>query len=79
MESNTELNESRLANAWAELHNHAVNGNPLHADAYRLAFAHPVTGKVVEFHAPLPADLREAMGLWGLRYNDLEWLASHAP
>jgi hypothetical protein len=41
MESNTELNESRLANAWAELHNHAVNGNPLHADAYRLAFADP--------------------------------------
>ncbi|WP_435302493.1 hypothetical protein, partial [Escherichia coli] len=29
------------ANAWAELHNHAVNGNPLHADAYRLAFADP--------------------------------------
>ncbi|WCM91553.1 TIGR00730 family Rossman fold protein [Acidovorax sp. NCPPB 2350] len=41
MESNTELNDSRLANAWAELQNHAVNGNPLHADAYRLAFADP--------------------------------------
>ncbi|SFD61981.1 TIGR00730 family Rossman fold protein [Paracidovorax konjaci] len=41
MESNTDLNDSRLANAWAELHNHAVNGNPLHADAYRLAFADP--------------------------------------
>ncbi len=40
MESN-ELNDSRLANAWAELQNHAVNGNPLHADAYRLAFADP--------------------------------------
>jgi 23S rRNA pseudouridine1911/1915/1917 synthase len=47
--------------------------------AYRLAFAHPVTGKPLEFHAPLPADLREALGLWGLRYNDLEWLTSHAP
>lgn len=41
MESNTQLNESRLANAWAELQNHAVQGNPLHADAYRLAFADP--------------------------------------
>ncbi|MDA8520568.1 TIGR00730 family Rossman fold protein [Acidovorax sp. NCPPB 4044] len=41
MESNTDLNDSRLANAWAELHNHAVSGNPLHADAYRLAFADP--------------------------------------
>jgi len=40
MESN-DLNDSRLANAWAELQNHAVNGNPLHADAYRLAFADP--------------------------------------
>jgi len=46
--------------------------------AYRLGFAHPVTGKALEFHAPLPPDLRQAMGLWGLRYNDLEWLKSHA-
>ncbi|MDF1483834.1 TIGR00730 family Rossman fold protein [Ramlibacter sp. H39-3-26] len=41
MESNTELNESRLADAWAELQAHANNGNPLTADAYRLAFADP--------------------------------------
>jgi 23S rRNA pseudouridine1911/1915/1917 synthase len=47
--------------------------------AYRLAFEHPVTAKPVEFHAPLPDDLRRALGLWGLRYNDLEWLTSHAP
>ncbi|RYF07637.1 MAG: TIGR00730 family Rossman fold protein [Comamonadaceae bacterium] len=40
MESN-DLNDSRLANAWAEIQNHAVSGNPLHADAYRLAFADP--------------------------------------
>ncbi|RYF01516.1 MAG: TIGR00730 family Rossman fold protein [Comamonadaceae bacterium] len=40
MESN-DLNDSRLANAWAEIQNHAVAGNPLHADAYRLAFADP--------------------------------------
>ena len=47
--------------------------------AYRLAFEHPVTGRPLEFHAPLPADLRQALGLWGLRYNGLEWLTSHAP
>ncbi len=47
--------------------------------AYRLAFAHPATGAALEFRAPLPADLRQALGLWGLRYNDPEWLTSHAP
>ncbi|SFE32233.1 TIGR00730 family Rossman fold protein [Paracidovorax wautersii] len=41
MEATNDLNDSRLANAWAELQNHAINGNPLHADAYRLAFADP--------------------------------------
>ncbi|GDY35590.1 TIGR00730 family Rossman fold protein [Acidovorax sp. NB1] len=41
MEANTQLNERRLADAWAELHNHATNGNPLQADAYRMAFADP--------------------------------------
>ena len=47
--------------------------------AYRLAFEHPVGGRALEFHAPLPADLRQALALWGLRYNDSEWLTSHAP
>jgi 23S rRNA pseudouridine1911/1915/1917 synthase len=47
--------------------------------AYRLAFDHPVSGRALEFHAPLPADLRQALGLWSLRYNDPEWLTSHAP
>ncbi len=47
--------------------------------AYRLAFEHPATGRALEFHAPLPADLRQALAAWGLRYNDLEWLTSHAP
>ena len=47
--------------------------------AYRLAFAHPVSGQALEFHAPLPPDLLEALAAWGLRYNDLEWLTSHAP
>ena len=35
------ITERRLADAWAELQNHADNGNALHADAYRLAFADP--------------------------------------
>jgi uncharacterized protein (TIGR00730 family) len=41
MEANTQLNERRLADAWAELHNHATNGNLLQADSNRLAFADP--------------------------------------
>jgi uncharacterized protein (TIGR00730 family) len=35
------LTERRLADAWAELQNYADQGNPLEADAYRLAFADP--------------------------------------
>ena len=41
MQANTQLNERRLADAWAELHNHAHNGNMLQADSNRLAFADP--------------------------------------
>ncbi|HSV52834.1 MAG TPA: TIGR00730 family Rossman fold protein [Burkholderiaceae bacterium] len=41
MESASPLNDKRLADAWAELQAHANNGNPLDADAYRLAFADP--------------------------------------
>lgn len=41
MEKNQRLTESRLADAWAELQNHSDLGNPLEADAYRLAFADP--------------------------------------
>ena len=37
--------------------------------ATRLAFAHPMTGQEMEFHAPLPADLAQALAAWGLRYN----------
>ncbi|QHE85640.1 TIGR00730 family Rossman fold protein [Hydrogenophaga sp. BPS33] len=36
-----DLNERRLADAWAELQSHANEGFPLEADAYRLAFADP--------------------------------------
>jgi len=35
------LSERRLADAWAELQNYSEQGNPLEADAYRLAFADP--------------------------------------
>jgi uncharacterized protein (TIGR00730 family) len=41
MEANQDLNERRLADAWAELQAHANDGHPLQADAYRLAFADP--------------------------------------
>lgn len=38
--------------------------------AQRLAFAHPVTQKALEFLSPLPADFRRALQAWGLRYNE---------
>ena len=41
MEANRYLSTSRLAEAWADLQNHANSGEPLDADAYRLAFADP--------------------------------------
>lgn len=41
MEATQDINERRLADAWAELQSHANDGHPLHADAYRLAFADP--------------------------------------
>lgn len=37
--------------------------------AFRLAFVHPVTGKSLEFHAPLPADMQAACEFWRLSYN----------
>lgn len=37
--------------------------------AYRLSFAHPVSGQALEFHAPLPDDMRQALAEWGLGYN----------
>lgn len=41
MDNTQDLNENRLADAWAELQSMADQGNPLQADAYRLAFADP--------------------------------------
>ncbi len=37
--------------------------------AFRLAFVHPVTGKAMEFRAPPPSDLVDALQAWGLDYN----------
>ena len=37
--------------------------------AARLAFVHPMTGEAMEFRAPLPFDLLQALSGWGLRYN----------
>ena len=41
MDANRYLNADRLADAWADLQHHANSGEPLDADAYRLAFADP--------------------------------------
>jgi uncharacterized protein (TIGR00730 family) len=41
MENTQNLNESRIANAWADLQNHSDQGGALDPDAYRLAFADP--------------------------------------
>jgi 23S rRNA pseudouridine1911/1915/1917 synthase len=49
-------------------------GHPLVGDELyggRLAFAHPASGKALEFRAPLPADMAAALDGWGLRYNAL--------
>ena len=39
--------------------------------AFRLAFAHPMTGQALEFTSPLPQDMRLALESWGLDYNPL--------
>jgi 23S rRNA pseudouridine1911/1915/1917 synthase len=39
--------------------------------AFRLAFAHPVTGALLEFNAPLPDDLQSALQGWGLSYTTM--------
>lgn len=37
--------------------------------AFRLAFTHPVTGMLMQWHAPLPSDMQAALDFWGLGYN----------
>jgi 23S rRNA pseudouridine1911/1915/1917 synthase len=39
--------------------------------AFHLAFAHPVTGALLEFNAPLPADLQSGLQGWGLSYTTM--------
>ena len=41
MEANTQLHQHHLADAWQDLHLQLHNGNALHADSNRLAFADP--------------------------------------
>ena len=41
MENTQNLNEARIANAWADLQAHSDRGKALETDAYRLAFADP--------------------------------------
>ena len=41
MQNTQDLKDTHLADAWAELQNHANEGSPLDANAYRLAFADP--------------------------------------
>jgi len=54
----------------------AIGRQALHA--WRLALVHPMRGTLLDLHAPLPADMRAALALWGLRYNRARQSASHA-
>ncbi len=48
------------------LYGTAVPGRRLWLHAERLAFRHPITGKVLKFVSPVPEDLRESEALLGL-------------
>ena len=37
--------------------------------AWRLALEHPITGQALQWHSPLPPDMRAALAALGLRYN----------
>ena len=37
--------------------------------AFRLALAHPISAKAMQFVTPLPADMQQALSFLGLRYN----------
>lgn len=70
--------------AQAELHGHPLVGERMYRGAakagaiefprqalhaWKLAFDHPVTGRRVEFEAPLPEDLRALLSRLGIRFN----------
>ena len=40
--------------------------------AWKLAFAHPITGQALAFLAPAPADLGATLDAWGVGYNALQ-------
>jgi 23S rRNA pseudouridine1911/1915/1917 synthase len=48
-----------------------MNRQALHA--YRLSFVHPVTLQTLIFGADLPTDFSKALGIWGLKYNQLNF------
>ncbi len=37
--------------------------------AWRLAFVHPITGQSIDLTSALPADMAQALSVWGLSYN----------
>ena len=37
--------------------------------AFRLSFAHPITGLRLAFESALPPDFSDLLAGWGLRYN----------
>jgi 23S rRNA pseudouridine1911/1915/1917 synthase len=37
--------------------------------AWHLAFVHPITGQSIDLRSSLPADMADALALWGLSYN----------
>jgi len=47
-----------------------MNRQALHA--FRLAFAHPVTGVPLAFESSLPTDFSRALDQWGLQYNGVQ-------
>jgi len=38
--------------------------------AWHLAFTHPITGAALDLRSPLPPDMRSALEIWGLSYNE---------
>jgi 23S rRNA pseudouridine1911/1915/1917 synthase len=45
---------------------HTANLQRQALHAYKLGFLHPMTGESLQFHRPLPSDMRQALSDWGL-------------
>jgi 23S rRNA pseudouridine1911/1915/1917 synthase len=39
--------------------------------AWHLAFVHPITGQSMDLTCALPADMAQALSVWGLSYNQI--------